>query len=293
MSTPTLLDPAAVAADLIGAAPAAAVAPAATPTPSAPQTQPTAEIPAPSGPKMPTPDGKIDRAGRVFDAARYKSRPDGSPFLNKDGYFMPIGGKRKAVAGAAPAPAAQPIQPAAPDSKTLFDALPPGPSGAAWSDVQQAEAAKAVPNPAAAEAAAEAAKADDPMAGVDTSADAAEVLTRTLYFTTGVLIGSVDEATPPKSEHENFRQAAAAYIRTTGWKGTPLVCLILRTCAYLLSTFQKPKAAAKVQEWLSDFRKAKPAQYVAPERPQPAQSQQTRPASAPAYVGGFSERAGG
>ena len=38
-------------------------------------------------------DAVKDKAGRVFDSVRFRANPDGTPFLNKFGYFMPRGGR--------------------------------------------------------------------------------------------------------------------------------------------------------------------------------------------------------
>lgn len=281
-----MLNPADVAADLIGSG-------SATPAPAMPTETPkpapeAASAPSESGPAMPTPDGKMDRAGRVFDPARYKSRPDGTPFVNRDGYFMPIGGKRKAASALA-----TPAAPAAPTAP-VFN-LPPAPARPAWSEAEKAAAAAAP----AADPGDSAGSGAAPTAAVeDHSDDAAEVFTQTLYFTVGVLIGSMDEATPDKAEHANFLKAVSAYIRTTGWKGTALTCMLMRTCAYLLRVFRKPKASAQVEAWIASFRAKKPAAMPVSE-PKPAAGQSTSaPSNPPApparaklvSLGGFSER---
>jgi hypothetical protein len=261
MNEPTLLSPDAVAANLMAA-----------------PSEPAAPVPV-SEKQIPiTPDGKIDKGGKIFDPARHKSNSDGTPFLNRHGRFMPIGGRKKLGAAETTAPLVD--DPAAP----LNQPEPP-----VWSEA--ARAAAAAPSP---EAQAAAGKTAGPAAALteDQSDDAAEVLTQTLYFTVGVLIGSTEAATPEKSEHVNFCKAASAWIRTTGWKGTALTCFVLRVCAYLLRVARKPEAAETIQKWMRAF-KEKKAHPVAAEPVKSNPEQKAEPAKAAliTYPGsGFGER---
>lgn len=277
MNEPTLLSPDAVAAGLMAA-------PAESPKPTPP---PVSEKPIPI-----TPDGRIDKGGKIFDPGHHKANPDGTPFLNKHGRFMPIGGRKKLGAAAnvrpenAP-PQREPVR--AETSAPMVDApAAPAPTPPAWSEADRAAAAAPAPEAASAGATGAAPAA---AVGQDQSDDAAEVFTNTLYFTVGVLIGSTDEATPEKSEHENFCKAASAYIRTTGWKGTAFTCFALRICAYLLRVARKPKASETVQGWLNNFKnKKKPPVAAEPVKPSP--EQEAKPANAViVYPGtGYGER---
>jgi hypothetical protein len=270
MNEPLLLDPSSVASSLLAL--------------------PEAPPPAP----VPSAEDLVDGAHRKFDPTRHKSKPDGTPFVNKYGFFMPIGGKRSR---STPAPVAQPAAastPPAQEPNAAAASIPPKPPEAekpAWGPAAHAAAAGVdfTPQPERTETPPPAPGTPTPppaaAPGIDNSEEAAEVGTRALYFTVGILIGSPEEATLDKAEHANFHRAAAAYIRSTGWKGTPLTCLVLMVCAYLLRTFQKPVAAAQVKKWLADFKaKKKPPVPVQPSAPAAGVAQQANASLKPRFV---------
>ena len=264
MSQLTPLDPSAVAANLM-ATPAATAAPAVS--------------------YGPAPVPVKDR--RPWDSNKFKSRPDGTPFVNRQGYYMPKGGKkplRVYTAVGSEVPSAVPMTPPAEPDQPAPEVLPvaepsPAPAAApvapevpAWSAAEQAEAGKA----AAGSGMPGAAPAPDAETGVDNSADAADVGCNVLYFIVGLIFDAHEEATPGKAEHENFVRTAAAYIRTTGWRATAGIAFLLRCLAYVLSVMRKPKAAAKVREYVNDMMGRGPMKNVTPKPDEPA------PAAAPA-----------
>jgi len=251
MPTPLLLDPGAVADDLIAA-------------PKAP--------PISSGPDPEV----IDTAGRIFDPKLFRRHHDGTPFRNVQGEFMPRGARKNSNGsnGSTDLPAHQEKNGTAPSAEEVSPGQGPIPSTPeinAWGATERRQAS-GIPEPAPAPPSPEAtppgASVPAPPIGIDTSEDAAELATRTLYFTAGCFFGDMEEATPDKLEHENLRQSAAAYIRTLGWRGTAGTLMLVRVAAYLLKVARKPKGAATVKKWLEDFktrRKADAAKAVKPE----------------------------
>lgn len=280
MNTPALLDPATVAAELIGSTGASAPAPAV----SNQAPQPPAASQAESVTVTPTPDGKIDKAGRVFDASRYKSNPDGTPFRNRLGYFMPIGGRsarsarpdqsgvtviRAGFVGApAPAPVSAPAVSAPP-------AALPTPAAPAWSEAERAAAAAPASDavaPGSGAVAAETAPA------VDYSADAGKAISAGVFLLAGVVFDAREETTPTKPEAAHLTDATAAWIRSTGWRGGPLAGALLAWLAYFLGLAEKPKIGARLRGWFGSD--PKPQKQVTEIRATPVA--EPKPASNPA-----------
>ena len=257
MSEPLLLDPGSVAEELIAGPPSA-------PAPSTVEAKPASKEPKEAkAPLIPAEQVK-DKSGRFFDPSKHKIR-DGKPLINVHGFFMPRGGTSNEKIRQREQAAAGQVGAGAWSAEDKAES-----SGApAPADPQKNEASAGGPTQAEATANAN-----------DASNDAAEVATRALYFTVGSLINSMDEATPTAAEHENFRLSAAAYFRTLGWKGTALTCFVLRVLAYLLNVAQKPAAAAKVKEWLAEFRaKKKAPRPVEPEANEPTRKATSAPVS--------------
>jgi hypothetical protein len=266
---PTLLDPAAVATELIGAH-----TPAATP-PTVPD-QGAQTVPA----VTPTPDGQIDKAGRVFDAARYKSNPDGTPFRNRLGYFMPKGGRgaKKAVSvpmesASAPQAEAAPVVSA--------PALPP-PSAPAWSEAEKNAAAAPAP-----EAVAPGVGTAEPVVNaaapvVDCSGDAAKAISSGVFVFVGFAFDARDEVTPGKAEQGHLCDATAAWVRSTGWRGGPLAGMLLAWAAYFLGIAEKPKVSAKLKKWLGSEKRAAPIEVKTTRVETPQPETEARMTSAPA-----------
>ena len=275
MDTPTVLSPDAVAAELLGAQPA-------TPQPTAP-VQPATE-PAPRGQPL-----------SAFRKGFHRENPDGSPFRNRYGNFMPRGGRKSspsavAVSDTAPQPTA-PIQPVteptagtvpAPVSEAASQVS--APEKPAWSAAERAAAAStAVP--------VDSVPANAQQAEIDTSADAAEVAAEALFFCVGAIFNAHDEATPAKPEAEKLVRVLAAWIRSTGWRGTAGICALLAVVAYLLRFLRKPKASAKVQDWIGQLKTSARIEKAVPVQPQPA-AEQTKQPEPPQATGfnGFTER---
>jgi hypothetical protein len=222
----------------------------------------------------------------VFNPQKHKSvQPGGAPFVNKYGYFMPIGGQSasavRRTAAAVAAAQAVPLE------------------AAAWSPEEQANGA-GVPyeEPGGQDArpgTPPGAPGVQPMPENDPGAnDAAEVATRALYFAVGSIFGSLEEATPTALEHQNFKDGAAAYFRSVGWRSTALTCIILRCLAYVLTVAHKPAASAKIKEWIAEYKAKKKAapKPVEPTANEP--SRQATPANAAIVSNGaprYSERA--
>jgi hypothetical protein len=238
MSVPENLSPAAVAADLLAAAPTATGA--ATPGATAPA-QPTEETAL-------APEAVRDRLGRVFDAKRFRANPDGTPFKNTKGDFMPRGGRKVGSTAQNPKITAQEPPPAAP-------------AGDAWSEKDRAAAAAPVTPEGQSEPKA---KTIEPEV-VGSADDTAEVACRAVYTTLGFLTDAPEEATPTPAEHKNMQTMAAAYFRSRGWIFVGGVALCIALLAYLLRTASKPKTRETVRGW---FRTAKPTPQ--PERTAPA-----------------------
>ncbi len=274
-SSPALLDPVEVAAQLIGA-------PAAPPPPAAPVTDQAA---ATAGRVTPTPDGMIDRKGRVFDPARHYLGSDGKPVVNRrTGCFMP-----KPTGSARPGPAPVPSEPA-PGRSAPVDAgkLPgnsglgsvvsgpapvgsapvasgesgpapvgslatPAPAGPAWSEAERAAAAKPMPEAGKPEA-----EAGPAAPLVDYSGDAGKAISRGVYVLAGYVFDARDEVTPPKAEDVHLCEATAAWIRSTGWRGGPLAGALLAWLAYFLGIAEKPKVSAKLAKWFGSKKQAEP-----------------------------------
>ena len=283
MNEPTLLDPSRVASELmVGVA---------SPAPAAPVV--TFQEPTP-----PAASRSALRDKRPFDAARFKSNADGSPFVNRAGFYMPKGGK--GAHGSAAAPAAEVAPASAPAVESAPAAAPApvsaAPSAPAWSEAEKAAAAQSVP----AEAVPGSGAVPDPDITVDHSADAAEAICGGAYLIAGVTFDASEDATPGKQEHENLRNVTAAWIRSTGWKGGPLAGMLLGWAAYLMRLVRKPKPAAKMREWFGTMKRAQPVDVettpVRPAAPKTAPVGGSVPAAPPPGAGaslgfgGLSER---
>lgn len=219
---PTTLSPADVTAELVAVAPKTTAAPVAeiTAQPETPaETAPAADVPR-------------DSLGRPFDAKRFRVNPDGTPFLDKNGRFMPRGGRK---------PKSQENR-----QTTANEPRAAAPSGPAWSDAERAEAAQPVPPPAG--DADTAAKTVEPEI-VSSAEDSAEVACRAVYTVLGLATGAPEEALPTPAEHKNMQAMAAAYFRSRGWVFAGGVAVCIALLAYLLRTVNKPKTSQQVKRW--------------------------------------------
>jgi hypothetical protein len=255
MSQPEILSPAIVTAELVAAAPKA--------TGSVPE---TAHPPAPVQPASgtaPAVEPVRDRLGRVFDSKRFRTNPDGTPFKNAKGDFMPRGGRK----GGSTAPTAK---------TTAKEPPPVNPSGPAWSDADRAAATK----PPTAEGQGESATKTVEPEVVGSADDSAEVACRALYNVLGFATDAPEEAMPTPAEHKNMQSMTAAYFRSRGWVFAGGVAVCIALLAYLLRTANRPKTRARVRGW---FGFGKPVEQ-APDEPQPAPEpppvQKSQPSSA-------------
>jgi hypothetical protein len=247
MNEPQMLSPEAVAAALLGNGAA----------PTAPAIEPAAETAQPLAPDQPITqtapavEPVRDRLGRAFDAKRFRTNPDGSPFLNAKGDFMPRGGRKGGST--------------APNAETTAKEPPPisaaNPTGPAWSEADRAAAAKSVAPETDAEGKAKTVETEI----VGSADDSAEVACRAVYTTLGYLTDAPEEATPTPAEHKNMQAMVAAYFRSRGWLFAGGVAVCIALLAYLLRTANKPKTRETVRGW---FRRMKPA--PAPEKTAPA-----------------------
>jgi hypothetical protein len=240
MNEPQTLSPEAVASALLGNGPA----PTAPAVESAPETaRPPAETASDSEPLR-------DALGRAFDAKRFRMKPDGSPFLDAKGRYMPRGGRKPKSAGAAVA---------TPENRetTAPQPLPAPPSGPAWSAEERAAAEKPLQPVGDA-----AAKIVEPEV-VGSADDTAEVACQALYTVLGLATDAPEEAEPSGPQHKRMLAVTAAYLRARGWVfvGGFAVCVAL--LAFLLTVARKPKTRETVRRWLG---KSKPP--VAPKPPE-------------------------
>jgi hypothetical protein len=248
MSTPETLSPAAVTADLLAAAPKA--------TGTVPEiAQPPASV-QPVTATAPGSEAPRDSLGRAFDPKRFRTNPDGSPFLGAKGQYMPRGGRKGGST--------------AQNAKTTAQEPPPvNPSGPAWSDADRTAAAKP-PTPEG--------ESDPKVKTVEpevvgSADDSAEVACRAVYTTIGFFTDAPEEAMPTPAEHKNLQSMTAAYFRSRGWifAGGVAVCIAL--LAYLLRTANRPKTRAKVRGWFG----AKAVEQAPVEPPPPTPEPQTAP----------------
>jgi hypothetical protein len=213
----------------------------------------------------PKPSENRDGGGTLFDPSRHKVRPDGTPFVNRFGRYMPRGGRRRADAPA-PATASSSLQgaeagtvTAKPPGDLLSIALPlpsapsasaPAPdlpgAQAAWSEEERAAAARAVPllpqASADVDAGAGAGAATQGGAGAVRPEAVAELYARVTYSVVGLVSGERAEARPSAAEHRNLVEVTAAYVKAKGWETSGGWGLLVVWTAYLLGVAEKPKS---------------------------------------------------
>lgn len=202
----------------------------ASPTPTA---QPPAAEPQTTQAETTAKEPLKDRAGREFDAKRFRTNPDGSPYLNGKRLFMPRGGRKpKSMAAPGFAPVAPPVIPAAADP---------------WSAADRAAAA--TPPPVAQtgepEASAQPQGAPPP---VGSSSDAAEIGCKVAYTLAGLAVGAPKQAFPPSAEHKNYVDTAAKYIDYRGWRFVGGLALALMGLAYVLRLISLPEVKESLRK---------------------------------------------
>ena len=265
------LDPAQVAGDILANAAKAMPKPEksaeAAPAGSAPPPAESAPATAPTGPII------TDKAGTVFDPKRHKSNPDGSPFVNARGYFMPIGGRKPQTAAPAsaggpsasgttvlPAPVADPAADAA--AKT------------AWSEKDRAAANAATETAATADPAGKpAGTGAEPDRGSDAELSpeyGGELSARSLYLLTGAFTGDHKAAAATGAEHANLVKMFTAFLRYRGFTVKGWGALGLSVVAFLIDEKRRAIVWAKaVSVWHGWF----------PEKPKP--ERRAEPVAAP------------
>jgi hypothetical protein len=262
MSEPQLLSPEAVAVALLGNG-SAPTAPAVEPVPPV-TALPPAENAGGSEPLR-------DSLGRVFDAKRFRTNPDGSPFLDKNGRYMPRGGRKPKDASGA-------VGVAENRETTAPQPLPAPPSGPAWTAEERATAEKPLQPVGDA-----AAKLVEPEV-VGSADDTAEVACQALYTVLGLATDAPEEAEPSGPQHKRMLAVTAAYLRARGWVfvGGFAVCVAL--LAFLLTVARKPKTREAVRRWLG---KAKPPAAPKPPEQPPAPAPEPAQAKPPATPARF------
>lgn len=247
---PKMLSPSAVTAELLAVAPKATGGPfVETAQPPAPAQSEVETAPAAEAPR--------DSLGRPFDPKRFRTKPDGTPFLDKNGRFMPRGGRK----------------PKTPENRETTAQEPPAaaPSGPAWTEAERASASQPPPPPNG--EADPAAKTVEPEV-VGSAEDSAEVACRAVYTALGFATGAPEEAIPTPAEHKNMQAMTAAYFRARGWVFAGGVAVCVALLAYLLRTVNRPKTHAKVRSWFSRggegvTDKGEPAPAASPPAPEP------------------------
>ncbi|MFT3870465.1 MAG: hypothetical protein QM715_18605 [Nibricoccus sp.] len=240
----------------------------AVPTPSA---QPPAAEPQTAQAETTAKEPLKDRAGREFDAKRFRTNPDGSPYLNGKGLFMPRGGRKPK---GATLPGSAPIA-----SPAVSPAADP------WSASDRAAAATPPPvaQPGEPEASAQPQGAPPP---VGSSTDAAEVGCRVAYTLTGLALGVPEESTPPAAEHKNYVETVAKYFDYRGWRFVGGVALCFLAAAYVLRLISKPKVEKRLRDLFGgssepELKNVTPAPEISAE---PEKSKVPPPAAVPPII---------
>lgn len=259
-----LLDPAAVVADVLAAAPvpppAAAPAPASAPTSTAP-----------TSPASPAAAAIVDRSGRAFDPTHHKTNADGSPFVNRLGYFMPRGGRpKKADAPATDTPPAADPAAAWTAADRAAAAMPsePAPGGNPAPDEMP-------PPPASAQAAGPAADA------TATAEQAGDVLARAVYMGTGAMIGDHAAAEATGAEHKNLKDLIGAFLEHRGIRFVGWVALAVGFVAYLTGERRREKVVKAIAGPARPAPAVTPAQPAPPAPPAPRETPAASTAPAP------------
>ncbi|MDR1279504.1 MAG: hypothetical protein LBK99_01610 [Opitutaceae bacterium] len=189
-------------------------------------------------------DGKqpVDDGGNVFIPGKHRVNPDGSPFRNAKGRFMPRGGRPRKNRDAAPgSPAGSPE----PVRSFIPDTVPPSPEDCAGDGA--AETGKtgktADPEP-------EVFASLKRPKGAVSSRVLAEVITKGAYAATGRVTGKGAGAVPPPDMQDNIREIVEANLDDgTGHSfvfGIAAVGVV--AAAYLLHVFSQPKSAAAASD---------------------------------------------
>lgn len=170
-----------------------------------------------------------DKADRVFDAMRFRINPDGTPYRNAKGLFMPRGGRKPKNAAAAPG--SGPVAPAADP----------------WTAAERAAtvAPPPVAQPGEPEASAKPESAPPP---VGSSSSAAEVGCRALYAAAGLATGAPEKSVPPAAEHKNYVEAVSQYIDYRGWRFVGGLALAIMGLAYVLRLMSLPEVKESLRK---------------------------------------------
>jgi hypothetical protein len=192
-----------------------------------------------------------DSLNREFDAKRFRTKPDGSPFLNARGAFMPRGGRKPGRATATatePAPRASyvPPLPEAPKPAATAATGSPGPT---------------VPPPAPQPAA--------PSLNRNAIDQTAEAYLRAGYTAADALFVGQGEWKPDDpAEHASLKEPLAEYLALSGAQPLPpWARLGVAVVAFVAKRFSRPNTKKTAAYYWRQATGAKPAQPVAPVRP--------------------------
>lgn len=222
-----ILSPEKITANLLAVAPRVGTAS------HAPTAQPPAAEPQAEQAETTAKEPLKDKAGRVFDSKRFRNNPDGTPYVNGKGLFMPRGGRKPKGAGV---PGSAPVI-----------SLPVPPVADAWSTADRAAAATPPPVAQTGEPAASA-QPQTAQPPVGSSSDAAEVGCRAAYTLAGMLVGTPKQAVPPSAEHKNYVETAAKYIDYRGWRFVGGLALALMGLAYILRLISLPEVKESLRK---------------------------------------------
>jgi len=220
---------------------------------AAPVTSPASPQPGASQPAI------TDKGGRAFDAKIFRTKPDGSPFVNGNGYFMPRGGRKPSAA----------TTPTATGSSVPADL--PGLGG------------PAVPTPAPAGTAAVAAKETAPAVTPAQHATQADAVIRGACAL-GNLVSKSDEWKADPEEHNALRDSYVAWAQTRpGSMLPPLALFLVNAFVFVLSRIFKPKTSDRLCRWFPKLRGVltdeKPPAKTDPAKEEPKFAEPVRPAA--------------
>lgn len=223
-----------IAADLLGTTAAAPVTETAAALAVVPSTVPAKVWPP-------------DSLKREFDPRRFRTMPDGSPFLNARGHFMPRGGRKP---GRAPATAPEPAP-----RRSFLPPLPEAPKPAE-------PAATGTPGPVPPVPAA-------PIISRSAIEQTAEAYLRTGYLAADKLMDGKGEWKPDDpGEHASIKEPLVEYLAISGAQPLPpWARLAVAVGNYVLRRFDRPNTKATAGYYWRKFTAAKPAQPAAEPRP--------------------------
>lgn len=244
-----------------------------------------AAAPAPTAPGAAVPPG--------FDPAKHKTNPDGTPFLNRMGRLMPIGGRKpKAVTPApvsAPPTAELPFVADSTAPERPPEAATPKPEAAPLPPPDFSDVAKIVKEAAPVDSAAKATPLEV-VEGISHEASAEGVLRASYTVADAILSGHGEWHPEDQAEHNGLKASLVAWTKSRGGKPLPPFWSFVFACiAFVGKRLRAPKTAKRlVKMWpdLAPLLGVEPEKPVTPEPKKPAPAPvQTATAPAPAPTG--------